>query len=36
METLVSTGNDVPVSYFDPVQGSGFVKPKRIQVARAA
>jgi pilus assembly protein CpaF len=36
MDVLVSTGNEVPVSYFDPVQGSGYVKPKRIQVARAA
>jgi pilus assembly protein CpaF len=36
MEVLISTGNEVPVTYFDPVQGSGYVKPKRIQVARAA
>jgi hypothetical protein len=31
METLVATGNDVPVSYFDPAPGSGYIKPKRIQ-----
>jgi pilus assembly protein CpaF len=35
MEVLVSTGNDVPVTYFDPVQGSGYIKPKRIQAAAA-
>jgi pilus assembly protein CpaF len=35
MEVLISTGNEVPVSYFDPVQGSGFIKPKRIQAVAA-
>jgi pilus assembly protein CpaF len=36
LEVLVSTGNEVPVSYFDPAQGSGYVKPKRVQVVKAA
>ena len=35
MEVLISTGNDVPVNFFDPVQGSGYIKPKRIQAAAA-
>ena len=33
MDILVSTGNEVPVNYFDPVQGSGYIRPKRIQAA---
>jgi pilus assembly protein CpaF len=36
LETLVSTGNEVPVHYFDPAPNSGFAKPKRVQVAKAA
>jgi pilus assembly protein CpaF len=36
MEVLVSTGNNLPVTYFDPVQGSGYIKPKRIQAVAAA
>jgi pilus assembly protein CpaF len=36
MELLVSTGNEVPVSYFDPIQGSGYIKPKRIQAVPKA
>jgi pilus assembly protein CpaF len=35
METLVATGNDVPVSYFDPKQGSGYIKPRRVQAVAA-
>ncbi len=33
MEVLVSTGNDVPISYFDPAEGSGYIRPKRISLA---
>ena len=33
MEVLVATGNEVPVNFFDPVQGSGFIRPKRIHAA---
>jgi pilus assembly protein CpaF len=36
LETLISTGQDVPVHYFDPAPNSGFAKPKRVQVAKAA
>ncbi len=37
MEVLVSTGNEVPVQYFDPAPNSGYVKQKRIRaVAEAA
>jgi hypothetical protein len=37
MEILVATGQNVPVSHFDPAPGSGFVKAKRIKaVADAA
>jgi pilus assembly protein CpaF len=37
MEVLVATGQNVPVSHFDPQPGSGFVKAKRIKaVADAA
>jgi pilus assembly protein CpaF len=37
MELLVATGQQVPVSHFDPQPGSGFVKAKRIKaVADAA
>ena len=32
MEVLESTGNAVPVSYFDPAPDSGFVRPKRLQI----
>jgi pilus assembly protein CpaF len=32
METLESTGNAVPLSYFDPHPDSGFVRPKRLHV----
>jgi pilus assembly protein CpaF len=32
METLESTGNAVPVSFFDPHPDSGFVRPKRLRV----
>jgi pilus assembly protein CpaF len=32
METLESTGNAVPMSYFDPHPDSGFVRPKRLHV----
>jgi len=30
MELLVASGQEVPVTYFDPQPGSGFTKPKRI------
>jgi pilus assembly protein CpaF len=36
MDTLESTGNAVPLSYFDPHPDSGFVRPKRLQVVRNA
>jgi pilus assembly protein CpaF len=36
MEVLISTGNEVPVSFFDPAQGSGFIRPKRIQAVQNA
>jgi pilus assembly protein CpaF len=37
MELLISTGNEVPISYFDPAPNSGYVKQKRIRaVADAA
>src|SRR5256884_2921494 len=32
METLESTGNAVPMSFFDPQPDSGFVRPKRLHV----
>jgi hypothetical protein len=32
LETLESTGNAVPLSYFDPHPDSGFVRPKRLRV----
>ena len=32
MEVLESTGNAVPLSYFDPAPDSGFVRPKRLKV----
>jgi len=32
LETLESTGNAVPLSYFDPHPDSGFVRPKRLHV----
>src|SRR6202521_1148321 len=32
METLESTGNAVPMSFFDPHPDSGFVRPKRLHV----
>ncbi|TME48092.1 MAG: CpaF family protein [Chloroflexi bacterium] len=35
MDVLVSTGNEVPISYFDPAPGSGYIKPKRIQAVAA-
>jgi pilus assembly protein CpaF len=35
MDVLVSTGNEVPVSYFDPAEGSGYIKPKRIKAVAA-
>jgi pilus assembly protein CpaF len=31
MELLIATGQQVPVSHFDPQPGSGFVKAKRIK-----
>ena len=36
LELLESTGNVVPLNYFDPAQGSGFIKPKRLQVVKNA
>jgi pilus assembly protein CpaF len=36
LEQLESTGNAVPMSYFDPAPGSGYIKPKRIQVVGKA
>jgi pilus assembly protein CpaF len=37
MEVLVSTGNEVPVTYFDPAPNSGYIKQKRIRaIAEAA
>ena len=36
MEVLISTGNEVPVTFFDPAQGSGFIRPKRIQAVPKA
>jgi len=33
---LESTGNAVPLSYFEPVQGSGFIRPKRLHVVNNA
>ena len=35
METLISTGNEVPVNFFDPAEGSGFIRPKRIRAVAA-
>src|SRR5207249_5008084 len=32
MEVLESTGNAVPMSFFDPHPDSGFVRPKRLRV----
>jgi pilus assembly protein CpaF len=32
LETLESTGNAVPMSYFDPHPDSGFVRPKKLRV----
>jgi len=36
MEVLESTGNAVPVSYFDPHPDSGFIRPKRLHVVDKA
>src|SRR3984893_2315459 len=36
METLESTGNAVPLSFFDPHPDSGFVRPKRLHVVHNA
>lgn len=36
MEQLESTGNAVPLHYFDPQPGSGYVKPKRLSVVQNA
>jgi pilus assembly protein CpaF len=36
METLESTGNAVPLSYFDPHPDSGFVRQKRLHVVSDA
>jgi pilus assembly protein CpaF len=36
METLESTGNAVPLSFFDPHPDSGFVRPKRLHVVSKA
>ena len=36
METLESTGNAVPLSFFDPHPDSGFVRPKRLHVVPKA
>ncbi len=36
MELLESTGNAVPLEYFEPAAGSGYVKPKRLQVVKDA
>jgi pilus assembly protein CpaF len=36
MEVLESTGNAVPVSFFDPHPDSGFVRPKRLSVVKNA
>ena len=36
MELLESTGNDVPLSFFDPQPGTGYVKPKRLSVVQNA
>jgi pilus assembly protein CpaF len=35
MDTLIATGNEVPVSYFDPAPDSGYVRPKRIKAVAA-
>ena len=35
MDTLVATGNEVPVSFFDPAEGSGFIRPKRVRALAA-
>ena len=35
-EVLEATGNAVPLSYFDPAEGSGFVRPKRLRVVENA
>jgi pilus assembly protein CpaF len=36
MEQLEESGNAVPLSYFDPKPGSGYVKPKRLSVVQNA
>jgi len=36
LEVLVSSGQPVPVNYFDPQPGSGYTKPKRVQAVAAA
>jgi pilus assembly protein CpaF len=36
MDVLEATGNAVPLSYFEPVQGSGFIRPKRLHVVNNA
>ena len=36
MDVLVSSGQGVPVNYFDPQPESGFAKPKRIQAVASA
>jgi pilus assembly protein CpaF len=36
LEVLESTGNMVPVEYFNPAQGSGFVKQKHVKVVERA
>ena len=36
LQQLEETGNMVPLEYFEPKAGSGYVKPKRLAVVKNA